>query len=528
MTSSERGGGIVRFRRHGNRGRSPCARASANSASSASSSAGTMIGRRRRAARTVGVDHRLDVGAYAPRPSARSIGNSGDGLQLDAAAPALAHLGEHRPADLGLRRRRCRYGCGWRACRAHRRSAGRNPCARATSLGASSWRRGRRRPSSSALGKRPSGLGARGQMWPLSRWVWASTKGGSTIAAVEGQARRSARAVAPAARSPRCGRARRRCRLRAKPSRSTAALAPPSRRRNPRVDERVALRSASEKRCACHVLAAAGAVVPMAQQQMRERGQHEEDRDAGERNQHQRGEHARDVEPEAGFDDAKGEARALRRRAGGEFGDDRADQREAAADPQAAEEIGQRGRQPQPERAAASARRDRAGTDRADCGRPRRGRASCWRGSGKNATSNAQISTAACRDSDRSSSSGAIATIGVTCRITAKGKNARSTMPRLREQHRERRRRRRPPAASASSVMRERDEQRGRERRPVVDQRHQRCRLGAGRMKAGCADSRTATSHRPSKPEQRARRAAATIFGKTFAPFTARASAWVV
>ena len=62
----------------------------------------------------------------------------------------------------------------------------------------------------------------------------------------------------------------------------------------------------------------------------------------------QRCEHAGNVEPIAGFDDAEGEARALSRRARRDLRDDRADQRETAADAQPAEEIGQGGGNAQP------------------------------------------------------------------------------------------------------------------------------------------------------------------------------------
>ena len=75
----------------------------------------------------------------------------------------------------------------------------------------------------------------------------------------------------------------------------------------------------------------------------------QEDGDAGDRNEEQRREHARDVEPIAGFDDAEGEACALSGRARRDFGDDRADQRKAAADSQSAEKIGKRRRNAQPQ-----------------------------------------------------------------------------------------------------------------------------------------------------------------------------------
>ena len=67
--------------------------------------------------------------------------------------------------------------------------------------------------------------------------------------------------------------------------------------------------------------------------------QAEEDHDAGERQQQQRREHARDVEPVAGLDDAIGEARAGAGGAGGDLGHHRADQRQPAGDAQAAQDV---------------------------------------------------------------------------------------------------------------------------------------------------------------------------------------------
>ena len=60
------------------------------------------------------------------------------------------------------------------------------------------------------------------------------------------------------------------------------------------------------------------------------------------REQHQGREEARNVEPVLRFDQAEGKARAGAGRAGGELGDDRGDQRQAAGDAQAGKEIGQR------------------------------------------------------------------------------------------------------------------------------------------------------------------------------------------
>ena len=63
------------------------------------------------------------------------------------------------------------------------------------------------------------------------------------------------------------------------------------------------------------------------------------------REEHQRREQARDVQPVLRFEQAEGEAGTGAGGAGGELGDDGGDQREPAGDPQAGEEIGERVRQ---------------------------------------------------------------------------------------------------------------------------------------------------------------------------------------
>ena len=87
--------------------------------------------------------------------------------------------------------------------------------------------------------------------------------------------------------------------------------------------------------------------MPAAQQQVGQQRQHEIDRDAGGGDQHQGGEHARDAELVAGFEDAVGEARGAAAGAGHELGHHRADQGEAAGDAQAAQEVRQCGGQAQ-------------------------------------------------------------------------------------------------------------------------------------------------------------------------------------
>ena len=239
---------------------------------------------------------------------------------------------------------------------------------------------------SSAPTKSPSGLAARGQIWPLSRWVCASTNSGRTIAPRQRQARRRRRselrpagAMARDAALPRSGdrpreirrgrwrRSRRRARARNARRRAAQSAA---RRRS---QEPADLTSRGSGRCRASG-AATGARRAVSSRKIAM---------PVTEISRQRGEHARNVEPIARFDDAKGETRALARRARRDFRDDRADQREAAADAQAAEEIGQRRGQRAATATAASARRGRAGRDRGGCGRPRRGRARCWRESGR-------------------------------------------------------------------------------------------------------------------------------------------------
>ncbi len=141
--------------------------------------------------------------------------------------------------------------------------------------------------------------------------------------------------------------------------------------------------------------------------------------------QRQRGEHARDVEPEPGLDDAEGEARALAGRTGRDLGHDGADQRQPAADPQAAEEVGQGGRHAQVEELLPPARAvelhefDQAVVGR---GEPERrvgqdGEEGDQEGADQHRASRVRDRSAAAARSRRS---------GVTCRITAKGKKLRS------------------------------------------------------------------------------------------------------
>ena len=108
-------------------------------------------------------------GRPAPPPATRS-----------GRAQCVAHLGEHLPAD------RRAAAASESMMRADRRGAVRVGGAQRKIHAAL-----RRRRPSSALAvvvarreqrteKLPSGFCLRGQMWPLSRWVWMSTKAGST------------------------------------------------------------------------------------------------------------------------------------------------------------------------------------------------------------------------------------------------------------------------------------------------------------------------------------------------------------
>src|SRR5690348_9365760 len=85
----------------------------------------------------------------------------------------------------------------------------------------------------------------------------------------------------------------------------------------------------------------------MAPEAARQQIEQQIDDDRGQRQQQQRGEETRDREAVAGFEDAEGEPGFGAAGAGDKFGDDSADQRETAADPEAREKIRQRGRQPE-------------------------------------------------------------------------------------------------------------------------------------------------------------------------------------
>ena len=98
---------------------------------------------------------------------------------------------------------------------------------------------------------------------------------------------------------------------------------------------------------ALFVLGLDRAFVPAAQQQPRQEVEQPVNDDAGQRQQQQRREHARDRQPVAGFEYAEGQPGLGSAGPGDKLGHDRADQRQTAADPQPGEEIGQRRRDSQ-------------------------------------------------------------------------------------------------------------------------------------------------------------------------------------
>src|SRR5690349_8196465 len=93
---------------------------------------------------------------------------------------------------------------------------------------------------------------------------------------------------------------------------------------------------------AISVLPPDGALVPLAQEEIRDEAGRGVDDDTGEREQHQRGEEARDVEAELGLEQPEGEAGIAARGTGRELGDDGGDQGEAAGDAEPGEEERQR------------------------------------------------------------------------------------------------------------------------------------------------------------------------------------------
>ena len=153
-------------------------------------------------------------------------------LQFDPAAPsarASLRTPARRSSSCGATLNR--DGCGAPRCRARRRSASAKSMRRATS--SALQRAARSAPTAfSAPMNVPSGLGLRGQIWPLSRWVWHVDEARQHHAASEvdrigrrcvGRAR-SMLAILPSATAMSAS---------AKPSRSKAA---PNRRRQGRMN----------------------------------------------------------------------------------------------------------------------------------------------------------------------------------------------------------------------------------------------------------------------------------------------------
>src|SRR5574342_816109 len=89
------------------------------------------------------------------------------------------------------------------------------------------------------------------------------------------------------------------------------------------------------------------AFVPATEQEPAESAQQREDQYAGDGYQEEGGEHARDLERVPRLENAEGEPRLRPAGAGHELGHDGADQRQPAADLEAAQEVGQGRRQAQ-------------------------------------------------------------------------------------------------------------------------------------------------------------------------------------
>src|ERR1700722_2986244 len=89
------------------------------------------------------------------------------------------------------------------------------------------------------------------------------------------------------------------------------------------------------------------AVMPIAQQPMRQRSQQQMNCDPRHRNQEQRSKHPRNIQAKARFDNAISKPRPLAGRPCGNLSDNRADQRQSAADPEASEKIRKSGGQPE-------------------------------------------------------------------------------------------------------------------------------------------------------------------------------------
>ena len=234
--------------------------------------------------------------------------------------------------------------------------------------------------------KVPSGFGMRGQMWPLSMCVWQSTKAGQTIRPNElhdrivvgvPRLRRTARTfrrprTMSTSDEPVAVRPGRRIVERARPARSRssgrdgsaagdsrrllATLSSPASPRSRATSEEADTRRGwwrrrSRRRCSERSTSAAK----------------------------RRGMFSRccaSIRRKARPESSPGGA-------GGELGDDGGDQRQAAGDPQAREEIGEGVRQPQMDQASASGWRRKARRGSEDCGRSSAGPARCWRGPGR-------------------------------------------------------------------------------------------------------------------------------------------------
>ena len=204
----------------------------------------------------------------------------GTRLQLDAARPALAHLGEDRPGDAGLRADESRWvrisagAVGIGAAQGEIHAAARRP--RPTSCASRSSA-----TASSAPTKVPSGFGCAARYGPCRDGCACRRRPGRTMPpsrSTAGELSRAGRreALDAAVRRWRCRRA--------KPSASAPARTPSTRHGRQRRVGRA--RSAARRRSAARpvsssVLPPQGALVPLPQEEMRERLVRKKISDAG-------------------------------------------------------------------------------------------------------------------------------------------------------------------------------------------------------------------------------------------------------
>src|SRR5262249_31042071 len=187
---------------------------------------------------------------------------------------------------------------------------------------------------------RPSGFGARSHVWPLSRCVCTSTKHGQSWPRL-----RSTLASGPTGVPAATTAAIRPSRIATSTVASPSALTPaPSGRAVSTAAGTVALRSQYASRSGTvtnpagtiSALTLDGALVRAPQDEVRQRRQRKEDQNTAARDHQQGSEHPRDLHRVPRLENAIRETRLRAARPGDELRDHGADQREPAADTQAA------------------------------------------------------------------------------------------------------------------------------------------------------------------------------------------------